>query len=72
MNSFKIINGEGFGKSIESKVNESSDFYGVNVSITHSENAAFRNREFAIIETDESLDSDFIQSIAYDTTVEAI
>lgn len=72
MNTFKVINGTGFGKSIDAKVNESAEFYGVNVAIVHSENAAFGNREFAIIETNESLNSDFIQSIAYSAKVEAI
>ena len=69
MKKFIVINGIGIGKSVEQKIKESENHFDVKVKIIDSQIAAYGKPEFAIIETDEIINSDFMQSIAYNTTV---
>ena len=69
MNKYMIINGVGVGKITKQKITESAEFYGVKFNFIGGERSAYGNPEYSIISTDEPFDSEFIQSIAFNTKV---
>lgn len=69
---FKVVNPEGFGKTAEQKVKDSFNHYEENYTIISGERAAYGNPEYIIIKTDQDINSEVMQSIAYNTKVEQI
>lgn len=67
-----VANPEGFGKSVEEKVEESFNHYGCSFTKIGGENAAYGNLEYIIIESNQALNSEVMQSIAYNTRVTEI
>lgn len=72
MKKFRIVNPEGFGKTAAQKVKESFNHYGLKYKKIGGERAAYGNPEYIEIETEHDLDSDVMQSIAYNTKVTEI
>ena len=63
MNKFKLINGEGIGKTLDEKLEESAIHYEVDYVKVEGALAGYGSREYAIIETDQDLSSEFMQSL---------
>lgn len=72
MKKFRVVNPEGFGKTAEQKVEESFNHYGLNYTRIGGERAAYGNPDYIEIETDQDIDSEVMQSIAYNTKVTEI
>ena len=69
MAKFKVINGEGYGKNLDQKFAESAGHFNVEYKEIESALAGYGSREYAIIETDQTFESEFIQSLMFGSKV---
>ena len=69
MKTYRITNGEGLGKTVAEKVRESFQHYECNVEIIGGEREGYGNPEYIDILTDQDINSEVMQSIAYNTKV---
>ena len=66
---FKVVNGEGIGKNLDQKLAESAKYFNVKYNKIESSLAGYGAREYAIIETDQIFESEFIQSLMFGSKV---
>ena len=69
MRTYKVVNPEGYGLSTDQKIAASIEHYGAQCKIIGGEYAGYGCPEYSIIETNEPLNSEFMQSIAFNTKV---
>jgi len=69
MRTYKVVNPEGYGLSTDQKIAASIERYGVKCKITGGGYAGYGFPEYSIIQTNEPFNSEFMQSIAFNTKV---